>query len=196
MESVNTTNITNISEAAAFHKSIQSFWLGHSERCHHYTEKMLPLKNETGWLKGVIILFYHGLNSFKLLKKSNTNRNRKISKNAIAVLESAAEHSKWNYQNKVHLLEAERLSFEGRKQQAQNSYTAAIEASRASKFIHEHGLACELAAFHYEKCGDAGKAWEFFNQAKSCYTQWGSKMKVEFINRQLARFQVSLKSDS
>ncbi len=157
---------------------------------------MLPLKNETGWLKGVIVLFYHGLNSFKLLKKNNTNRNRKISKNAIAVLEAAAEHSKWNYQNKVYLLEAELFSFEGRLQRAQNLYTAAIEASASSKFIHEQGLAYELAAFHNEKSGNASKAWEYFNQAKSCYAQWGSRMKVEFIENQLARFQVSLKSDS
>ena len=53
-----------------------------------------------------------------------------------------------------------------------------------------HGkLACELAGNHYKKIGDNKSALGFFNQAKQCYTEWGSQMKVEVINKQLLLLQ-------
>ena len=90
------------------------------------------------------------------------------------------------FRNKLHLLEAELFSYKGRNKDANSLYAAAIIASKSSKFIHEQGLACELAGFHYKKIGDLQRAWGFFNQAKLCYTEWGSEMKVECITRQLA----------
>ena len=114
----------------------------------------------------------------------------------------------------MHLLEAELSSFEGRNEEAQSSYAAAILASRSSRFvfcivavaitcvcliniisanqpssvahrfIHEQGLACELAGFHFQKIGNVQRACRFFDQAKSCYTEWGSPMKVESISHQ------------
>jgi hypothetical protein len=76
-------------------------------------------------------------------------------------------------------------SYEGRNEEASSSYAAAILASRSSRFVHEQGLACELAGFHYKKIGDLRRACSFFNQANLCYTEWGSDVKVAFITRQL-----------
>ena len=90
-----------------------------------------------------------------------------------------------NVRNKIHLLEAELSSYESRDEDANASYAAAILASRSSGFIHEQGLACELAGFHYKKMGDLQCAQDFFNQAILCYTEWGSEMKVDSITQQL-----------
>ena len=76
-------------------------------------------------------------------------------------------------------------SHEGKHDEAKASYVASINSAKASGFIHEQGLACELAGKHCKKVGDYGSAWTFFNQAKVCYTEWGSQMRVDSITSQL-----------
>jgi len=69
--------------------------------------------------------------------------------------------------------------------EAKIAYDAAIAASSSSKFIHEQGLACELAGFHYTRIEKYDTAREFFNQAKTCYNEWGSQMKVKHVTDQI-----------
>jgi hypothetical protein len=69
--------------------------------------------------------------------------------------------------------------------EAQASYAAAINSARSSGFIHEQGLACELAGYHCKKINDLRSAWIFFDQAKQCYTEWGSNMKADSMTLQL-----------
>ena len=90
-----------------------------------------------------------------------------------------------NIISQVHLLEAEVFSCEGSNEEAKESYAAAISSAQFSRFIQEQGLACELAGCHYKKIGDPISARIFFGQAKQCYAEWGSQMKVESIIRQL-----------
>jgi len=85
----------------------------------------------------------------------------------------------------VHLLEAEQFSFQNRNSEAHASYAAAINSARLSGFIHEQGLACELAGYHFKKVFDLQSAWILFDQAKQCYIEWGSQMKVDSVSRQL-----------
>ena len=82
-------------------------------------------------------------------------------------------------------MEAELKSYEGKHDEAKAYYVASISSAEASGFIHEQGLACELAGKHCKKLGDNSSARNFFNQAKVCYTEWGSQMRVESIARQL-----------
>ena len=177
------------SEVNFFHKAIQSYWLGHNDRCQHYIGKMKEVTESpnTGRLNITILTFIHGLNTFQLLKKQNTSKLRTIPRAAISALKTLTSNSEWNFRNKVHLLEAESSSFNGRHQEAAASYAAAIASARSSRFIHEEGLACELAGFHHKKIGDLNSAYNFFNQAKRCYTEWGSRVKVESVTRQLER---------
>jgi len=83
------------------------------------------------------------------------------------------------------LLEAEHLSFQNLNIEAQASYAAAISSARSSGFIHEQGLACELAGYHCKNAGDGSSAAIFFDQAKRCYIEWGSQMKVDSVTEQL-----------
>lgn len=95
----------------------------------------------------------------------------------------------FSFITQFHLLEAESYSFHGNHEEAKASYAAAILAARRSRFVHEQGLTCEMAGFHYKKMGDHNGAQDFFNQAKQCYEEWGSQMKVDSIVRQLESFQ-------
>ena len=80
-------------------------------------------------------------------------------------------------------------SHEGKHNEAKASYVASINSAKASGFIHEQGLACELAGKHCKKLGDNSSARNFFNQAKVCYTEWGSQMRADSIARQLDSLQ-------
>jgi len=77
------------------------------------------------------------------------------------------------------------LSSTGKKDKARVSFNAAISAAKSSKFVHEQGLACELAAFHCLRYGDNDSALHLFQQARDCYITWGSEVKVESIKQQI-----------
>ena len=82
-------------------------------------------------------------------------------------------------------MEAERLSHQGKHNEAKASYIASISSALASGFIHEQGLACELAGNHCKKMDDISSARNFYVQAQVCYKEWGSQMRVDRITRQL-----------
>ncbi|KAL3773705.1 hypothetical protein ACHAW5_001041 [Stephanodiscus triporus] len=170
--------------AIYFHRAIQAYWQGHSERCQHYIKKVF-LSGTVDIGKLLFITFIEGMNSFQLLKRTSNGKLRSLPRNAIIVLKKAASLSSWNFTNKVHLLEAEQFSLQNHLSEAQASYAAAINSARSSGFIHEQGLACELAGHHYKKVFDLRSAWIFFDQAKRCYTEWGSQLKVDSVTQQL-----------
>lgn len=87
----------------------------------------------------------------------------------------------------LHWLEAELCSFEKNLAGAETSYASAIEAAASSGFIHEKGLSCELAGLHYEKIGRLPTALDFFRQARDCYEEWGSQLKVKSISQQIEK---------
>jgi hypothetical protein len=91
--------------------------------------------------------------------------------------------------SQVELLEAELKSHEGKHNEAKVCYLASISSAQKSGFIHEQGLACEFAGIHCRNTGDNSSARNFFDQAKLCYTEWGSQIKVDSITRQLDLLQ-------
>jgi ATP-dependent RNA helicase DDX31/DBP7 len=95
----------------------------------------------------------------------------------------------------VQLLQAEQFSYQNHHDKAKASYAAAISSARSSGFIHEQGLACELAGYHFKKVGDSRSACGFFEQAKQCYTAWGSLVKVESVTRELNCVRASMHDD-
>ena len=45
-------------------RAVQSFWLGYSQRCNHYSKKALEAPG-TGRFVRVTILFYASINAFR-----------------------------------------------------------------------------------------------------------------------------------
>eukprot|EP00584_Thalassiosira_punctigera_P010333 CAMPEP_0172526094 /NCGR_PEP_ID=MMETSP1067-20121228/1094_1 /TAXON_ID=265564 ORGANISM="Thalassiosira punctigera, Strain Tpunct2005C2" /NCGR_SAMPLE_ID=MMETSP1067 /ASSEMBLY_ACC=CAM_ASM_000444 /LENGTH=1314 /DNA_ID=CAMNT_0013309531 /DNA_START=85 /DNA_END=4029 /DNA_ORIENTATION=- len=179
--------------ASLYHKAVRAFWIGHSERCHHFFEKFDGGgKINDSWgsrhQRNFYVLYY-GLNALKIIRRTSPHKMKAVPRSALKALKIFAGCSRWNFQNKVHLLEAGIFSHEGRNAEAKASYAAAITSARSSRFIHEQGLACEMAGFHYKKIGDYISARAFFVQAKECYAQWGSDVKVDSITNQLEILQ-------
>ena len=69
--------------------------------------------------------------------------------------------------------------------QSVDLYIASIEAAKNSGFIHEQGLACEKAALYFMKVKEEEKAFQYFQQARECYEEWGSDVKVNYIQKKL-----------
>ncbi|KAL7537493.1 hypothetical protein ACHAXR_007855 [Thalassiosira sp. AJA248-18] len=164
----------------------QSFWFGHYDRCLYYAEKFKAV-TDIGQLKSIMVIFYGGLSCFHKKKYKASKKHMQMSKHAIEVMREQGEKSSWNYQNKIFLLEAELLSASDERDKAKVSFNAAITTARSSKFVHEQGLACELAALHYIRCKNYDDASNMFKQAKKCYTEWGSQVKVDQITKQLEK---------
>lgn len=168
-----------------FNRAFQSFWLGFRERCYHFTQKCCVLFPPPGRLYGAQIRFYHGLNLIDMLRKKSNSPRRKEVDEVIALMKIAVSHADSNFRNKLELLEAEKHGLDARHSQAVKLYDAAIASAKSSKFIHEQGLACEKAGFYYKKIRDIRNALDYFQQARACYEEWGSKVKVEAIQREM-----------
>jgi len=162
---------------------LSSYWLGQYERAKHYAEKKIG----KGRVQFRIITseFYHGLSLVGMFRRKNKNSLIRRVKKSLTIVKDAAKNSQWNFENKVFLLRAELASISGKNDEAVEMYEKAIEGAKRSKFIHEEGLACELAGFHHSRSGDKVNAMRNFYHARMCYGEWGSQMKVEFINKQI-----------
>jgi tetratricopeptide (TPR) repeat protein len=134
-----------------------------------------------------VVTPFSGLNSLDVLKKkkSHTTKYREVVRDAISALTNAAANSDWNFTNKLRLLEAEQQSLTRNHWQALPLYDASIASAISSGFIHEQGLACEKAGLYCKSEKNNQKALEYFIQARKCYEEWGSSMKVDFIQKEL-----------
>jgi len=125
---------TRLSETLYFHQAFRCFWLGYSERCNHYIDKLLGM-SATGRHHRIMITFYWGINSIRMLTRNRSGKLKSVITDAIEALKEAARLSRWNYASKVHLLEAELFSWEKKHESAGTSYAAAILSSESSGFI-------------------------------------------------------------
>jgi len=173
-----------------FNTVLQSFWLGYPDRCDHSAKRALTmtLLGSQNWL---LVLFYAALNAFRINTNGNRSRSqvsnvRKLYKDAITEMRAFATLSPSNYNGKVLLLEAEMHSFKNKVDVATAKYSEAVAAFSSARYVHEQGLAFELAGFHYIRNDQPETALDFFQQAKDCYTQWGSNVKIDFITRQIS----------
>lgn len=172
-------------EVYYFYRAFQSFWLGFKERFHHFAQKCLIKFPPPGRLYGTQVRFYHGLNLLEMLKKKSNAPRRKEVDEVIALMKRAVSQADSNFRNKLELLEAEKHGLDARHSLAVKLYDAAIASAKKSKFIHEQGLSCEKAGFYYKKICDLRNALDYFQQAHACYEKWGSRVKVEAIQREI-----------
>eukprot|EP00804_Cyclotella_cryptica_P001010 CCRYP_012361-RA/>CCRYP_012361-RA protein AED:0.06 eAED:0.06 QI:298/1/0.66/1/1/1/3/12/1416 len=164
-----------------------SFYLGHAERVHYKSklwEKLEDSEKRKVPLHFIHTAFFSGIASFRLYSygRKDSQTHIKILAKSLSILEKASQFSEWNYKNKYLLLNATYLSITDKKFNAENEFRAAILASRASKFVHEEGLACEIAAMHHVKRDNNAVALSLFRQAKACYKTWGSRVKAVHIS--------------
>ena len=89
-------------------------------------------------------------------------------------IRSLAEHSSWNWENKVLLLEAMEMHIMGNLDAAGPLYTSSIRSAREHKFIHEEAVASELAGEYLYEQGNHSDAYALFMHSIKCFKEWGA----------------------
>eukprot|EP00986_Skeletonema_menzelii_P001198 scaffold313_cov104-Skeletonema_menzelii.AAC.1 len=187
-------------EVLYFQEVFRNYWLGYTERCHHYALKSLDIsKQENFFIYNM--KFYHGtpllsntlpfittaLNLLDMIKKkANYSKTLEVDE-IIESMKIVASHAETNFRNKLELLEAEHYGLTARHESvvAFHAYNMAIVSAQKAGFLHEQGLACERAGFYCERMKYDEKALSYFNQALECYQKWGSSVKVEYVRKEL-----------
>jgi len=104
-------------------------------------------------------------------------------------LEIWAENCSENFENRVALVGAEIERVQGQPLKAEHLYERAIRSAFENGFVHNEGLANELAARFYAARGFEKIAQTYLRDARYCYARWGAVGKV----RQLAELYPQLR---
>ena len=106
-------------------------------------------------------------------------------------LEVWAEVNPETFEDRAALVGAETARIEGRVLDAEDLYEKAIRSAHANGFIHNEGLASELAGRFYAVRGFEKIATTYLREARHCYLRWGADGKV----RQLEQLYPHLRAD-
>jgi len=98
-------------------------------------------------------------------------------------LEVWAEHSPPTFENRAALVGAEIARIEGRMLDAEELYEQAIRSARANGFVHNEGLANELAGRFYAARGFERIATTYLRDARYCYLRWGADGKARQLEQ-------------
>ena len=96
------------------------------------------------------------------------------------------------FENRAALVAAEIARIEGRALDAMDLYEQAIRSARANGFVHNEGVAFEVAARFYAARGLETIAHPYLRNARYCYVRWGAEGKV----RQLEQLHPHLREHS
>jgi PAS domain S-box-containing protein len=98
-------------------------------------------------------------------------------------LEIWAENCPENFENRAALVGAEIARIEGRDLDAMRLYEQAIRSAREHGFVHNEGVAFEVAARFYRAHGSETSANAHLRNARHCYLRWGADGKVRQLDR-------------
>jgi PAS domain S-box-containing protein len=104
-------------------------------------------------------------------------------------LEIWAEHCPENFENRAALVGAEIARIQGCEVEAELLYEQAIRSARANGFVHNEGLAYEVAARFYAARGFETFADAYLLNARNCYYRWGAHGKVRQLDERYPRLR-------
>ncbi|KAK1740120.1 putative AAA ATPase [Skeletonema marinoi] len=178
---------TNKSVMRTYHyqKAYTSFMFRLYDDSKNYAEKYLDFVDSTWanlWLQHAFQAFHMGLISFWVARNSREGQQwHERGKRSKLALKKWAESSKWTFENKWYLLEAEESYCNNNFEVAKLFYEKAISSAKEHKFVHEEALACELAGYFYVELRDTDKAMEYFLLAHEKYHEWGAFGKCDSL---------------
>ena len=129
--------------------------------------------------------FYGALARAASWDSASTSERRRHFKALVAhskQLDVWSEHCPENFENRAALVGAEIAHIEGRQLDAERLYEKAIRSSRDNGFVHNEGLAHELAAQYYLARGLETAGYAHLHNARNCYGRWGAQGKVKQLD--------------
>jgi hypothetical protein len=130
--------------------------------------------------------FFEGLASFQLARQTRSDESStwiERGQSVLAKMRCWSEHSLWNWENKMLLLEAESMLTMGEINKAEPLYESAIRSAHDHKFIHEEAIASELAGIFYYERGLHQKSYSYFVHSVDCYEKWGAHAVVKRVKK-------------
>jgi predicted ATPase len=121
-------------------------------------------------------VFYDGLINFYFMGQTGNSRYLERGEHALSKMTEWVRHSDWNFRNKLLLMQAEFYRITKDVKKAAVCYEASIVAAREHKFIHEEGMANELAGIFYLELGSRQRSYSYFKQSVVCYQKWGASV--------------------
>lgn len=94
-----------------------------------------------------------------------------------------AEHNPETFANRAALVGAEIARIEGRMLEAEELYEKAISSAHANGFVHNEGVANEVAGRFYATRGFDRIATTYLREARYCYLRWGADAKVRQLEQ-------------
>jgi PAS domain S-box-containing protein len=107
-----------------------------------------------------------------------------------------AEHCPENFEDRAALVGAEIARIEGRVLDAIELYEQAIRSASANGFVHNEGIAHEVAARFYAARGFETFADAYLRNARNCYARWGADGKVRRLEARYPRLRAQPASSS
>eukprot|EP00571_Detonula_confervacea_P007895 CAMPEP_0172331684 /NCGR_PEP_ID=MMETSP1058-20130122/62053_1 /TAXON_ID=83371 /ORGANISM="Detonula confervacea, Strain CCMP 353" /LENGTH=1323 /DNA_ID=CAMNT_0013048953 /DNA_START=104 /DNA_END=4075 /DNA_ORIENTATION=+ len=137
----------------------------------------------------IIGAFADGLIAFFCARKNEKDKDKwtKTGEDMIKTFKSWEISSKWNFSNKLYLLQGECYCNLGQNELAFEKYDAAIKAARDHRFTHEEGLAHYLCGQSHLRHGQQKEAVIHFTEARKCYERWGAIALVQIMESEVGR---------
>jgi len=126
----------------------------------------------------VIQVYFTGISALALSRCNGDKKLRKIGEQSLGIVAQCAQWSKWNFENKVFLLQAELHYLNNDFRAAEVAYKASVDSAQKHKFIHEEAMAYELYGIFLIETRLVERGLEQLNMAISKYAKWGGRMKV------------------
>jgi predicted ATPase len=127
-------------------------------------------------------VFYEGVAYLNLARNKQDNNSvkwRRLGERAVSTMSQMEETmSKWNFENKSRLMQAELAYLNEDLQLAEQTYKASIQSAREHKFAHEEAMACELFGIFCVENNMFEEGTNQLNTALEKYKQWGAMGKV------------------
>ena len=136
----------NVSETVVVCKMMCSFIFRALDEAKNVAEKYLEFlsQHDSGSIQFISIYrdFYGGLIAFDCLRNMQKERKSSeywtsVAEHSMSKFETWANESKWNFQNKLLLLQAEQYCTERKIEKASVFYKLAISSAKEHRFTHE-----------------------------------------------------------
>jgi len=123
-------------------------------------------------------VFFEGLASYLLARRTNDSEQKakwiEKGENVLTKMKYWSEHSSWNWESKMVLLEAEKMYTVGSYEQASLFYDRAIRVAHDHKFINDEAIVSELAGVFFCERKLHAKAEAILLHSVQCYKTWGA----------------------
>ncbi len=176
---------SGLSQVIFFNRMFAAFWLKKYIEAAEFAAQFRNLGRISMRFIDVYHALYEGLTAFHLARCSTDIAVKLewmgIGEKSVDRYKVWQEHSTWNFENKLLLLQAECHRCKGESDDAESNYIAAIESAQRHRFLHEEGLATEFYAAFLAERGECEKSKTHLSLAIASYEKWGASAVVNLL---------------